>query len=106
MQFFEVFGSRNRLSLIGTIVAHAGFINDVIQKSIIAAAVLVGTVALTDYVSGTKQAREALKDMADAAKQWKDSAADTFYGRSEGRDFQKIFLRICGSICVDWWCGM
>ena len=53
----------------------------------VAAAVIAGTVALADYVSGAKQAREALQGMEDTAKQWKDTAAETFYGNSEGLSF-------------------
>ena len=53
----------------------------------VAAAVVVGTVALADYVSGAKQAREALEGMAETAEKWKDTAADTFYGNSEGLSF-------------------
>ena len=48
---------------------------------------IAGTVALADYVSGAKQAREALAGMEDTAKQWKDTAAETFYGNSEGLSF-------------------
>ena len=53
----------------------------------VAAAVIAGTIALADYVSGAKQAREALKGMEETAKQWKDAAAETFYGSSEGLSF-------------------
>ena len=53
----------------------------------VAAAVIAGTVALADYVSGAKQAREALQGMEDTAKQWKDTAAETFYGNREGLSF-------------------
>ena len=53
----------------------------------VAAAVIAGTVALADYVSGAKQAREALQGMEDTAKQWKNTAAETFYGNSEGLSF-------------------
>ena len=53
----------------------------------VAAAVIAGTVALADYVSGAKQAREALQGMEDTAKQWKDTAAETFYENSEGLSF-------------------
>ncbi len=53
----------------------------------VAAAVVVGTVALADYVSGAKQAREALEGMADTAEKWKDTAAETFYGNSDGLSF-------------------
>ena len=53
----------------------------------VAAAVVAGTVALADYVSGAKQAREALEGMEETAKQWKDTAAETFYSSSEGLSF-------------------
>ena len=53
----------------------------------VAAAVVAGTIALADYVSGAKQAREALAGMEETAKQWKDTAAETFYGSSEGLSF-------------------
>ena len=53
----------------------------------VAAAVIAGTVALADYVSGAKKAREALQGMEDTAKQWKDTAAETFYKNSEGLSF-------------------
>ena len=53
----------------------------------VAAAVVVGTIALADYVSGAKQAREALEGMAETAENWKDTAAETFYGNSEGLSF-------------------
>jgi len=53
----------------------------------VAAAVIAGTVALADYVSGAKQAREALQGMEDTAKQWKNTDAETFYGNSEGLSF-------------------
>ncbi|MFR6102048.1 MAG: phage tail tape measure protein [Christensenellales bacterium] len=53
----------------------------------VAAAVVAGTVALADYLSGAKQAREALEGMSETAKKWKDTAAETFYGQSEGLSF-------------------
>lgn len=53
----------------------------------VAAAVVVGTVALIDFVSGAKAAREALEGMAETAKTWKDTAAETFYNQSEGLSF-------------------
>ena len=53
----------------------------------VAAAVIAATIALADYVSGAKQAREALQGMEDTARQWKDTAADTFYSQSEGLSF-------------------
>ena len=53
----------------------------------VAAAVVVGTIALADYISGAKQAREALKGMEETAKSWKNTAAETFYGESKGLPF-------------------
>jgi TP901 family phage tail tape measure protein len=53
----------------------------------VAAAVVAGTVALADYLSGAKQAREALEGMNETAKKWKDTAAETFYAKSEGLSF-------------------
>ena len=53
----------------------------------VAAAVVAGTVALADYVSGAKKAREALKGMQETADEWKNTAAETFYGSSEGLSF-------------------
>lgn len=50
----------------------------------VAAAVVTATIAIADYVSGAKQAREALKGMQETADAWKDTAAETFYGNSEG----------------------
>ncbi len=53
----------------------------------VAVAVIAGTVALYDYVSGAKAAREALKGMEETAKSWKETAAETFYGSSKGLSF-------------------
>ena len=53
----------------------------------IAAATVTATVAFADYISGAKQAREALAAMNETAQQWKDTAAETFYGTSEGVSF-------------------
>ena len=53
----------------------------------IAAATIYATVAIADYVSGAKQAREALKGMQETADKWKSTAAETFYGSSEGLSF-------------------
>lgn len=50
----------------------------------VAIAVVAGTAALIDYASGAKQAREALEGMKKTAEDWKNTAADTFYGRSNG----------------------
>ena len=53
----------------------------------IATATIYATVAIADYVSGAKQAREALKGMQETADKWKSTAAETFYGNSEGLSF-------------------
>ena len=50
----------------------------------LAAAVVAGTVALIDYASGAKAAREALKGLEETAENWKNTAAETFYGNSQG----------------------
>ena len=47
----------------------------------IAAATVTATIAIWDYVSGAKQAREALEGMAETAENWKNTAADTFCGK-------------------------
>ena len=73
----------------------------------VAAAVVAGTVALVDYVSGARQAREALEGMNETAKKWKDTAAETFYGKSEGLSFfgmsENDFVRQTQS-AQDWLC--
>lgn len=53
----------------------------------VAAATIYATVAIADYVSGAKKAREALKGMQETADKWKSTAAETFYGNSEGLSF-------------------
>ena len=53
----------------------------------IAAATVTATVAFADYISGAKQAREALEAMQQTAEDWKNTAAETFYGTSEGLSF-------------------
>ena len=53
----------------------------------VAVAVVAGTVALYDYVSGAKAAREALEGMAETAKKWKEIAAETFYSKSSGLSY-------------------
>lgn len=53
----------------------------------VAAGVVVGTVALADFISGARAAREALKGMEETAKSWKETAAETFYNQSEGLSF-------------------
>ena len=53
----------------------------------IAAATVTATIAIWDYVSGAKQAREALKGMEETAESWKNTAAETFYGQSGGLSF-------------------
>ena len=53
----------------------------------VAAATIYATVAIADYVSGAKKAREALKGMQETADKWKSTAAETFYGNSKGLSF-------------------
>ena len=53
----------------------------------VAAATITATYAISDYVTGAKQAREALKGMQETAEEWKRTAAETFYGQSEGLSF-------------------
>ena len=52
----------------------------------VAAAVIYGTTALADYISGAKAAREALESMNQTAEKWKNSTASTFYTESRGLD--------------------
>ena len=53
----------------------------------VAAATITATYAISDYITGAKQAREALKGMQATADEWKRTAAETFYGQSEGLSF-------------------
>ena len=53
----------------------------------LSAALVYGAVKLVDYASGAKAAREALEGMAKTAKEWKETAAETFYGNSQGLSF-------------------
>ena len=53
----------------------------------LAAALVYGAVKLVDVASGAKAAREALEGMAKTAKSWKETAAETFYGSSQGMSF-------------------
>ena len=53
----------------------------------ITVATIAATVAIADYVSGARQAREALQGMAETAENWRNTAAETFYGQSEGLSF-------------------
>jgi len=50
-------------------------------------AVIAGSAALIDYASGAKQAREAMEGMQRTADKWKNTAAETFYGKSGGLSF-------------------
>ena len=53
----------------------------------LAAALVYGAVKLVDVASGAKAAREALEGMTKTAKSWKETAAETFYGSSQGLSF-------------------
>ena len=48
----------------------------------VAAAVAYGTFKLLDWATGAKKAREATQALIDKAKEWRDTAAETFYGKS------------------------
>lgn len=79
----------------------------------VAIAVVAGTVALIDYASGAKQAREALEGMTETAQKWKDTAADTFYGKSNaGLSFfgmsMEDFKKESGGVlsAADWLSGL
>ena len=48
----------------------------------VGAAVVYGVAKLYDWASGAKMAREATQALIDKAKEWKDTAAETFYGKS------------------------
>ena len=45
----------------------------------VAAAAVYGTYKFIDWASGAKQAREATQALIDTAKEWKETAAETFY---------------------------
>jgi len=53
----------------------------------LAAALIYGAVVLYDYASGAREARKALEGMAETAQNWKNTAAQTFYGSSDGLSF-------------------
>lgn len=75
----------------------------------LAAALVYGAIKLADYASGAKEAREALEGMAKVADDWKNNAADTFYGNSEGLAFfgmsESDFTRELQS-AEDWMNGL
>ncbi len=50
----------------------------------LAVAAVAATVAIADFASGAREAREALKAMNETAEDWKNTAAETFYGKSDG----------------------
>lgn len=66
----------------------SGFLKTLASSPAIWAAVGVaataGLIALVDYATGAKEARENLEELQKTAKSWKDTAADTFYGESKG----------------------
>ena len=47
-------------------------------------AIVYGSYKLYDWASGAKAAREALEGLEETAENWKNHAAETFYGTSEG----------------------
>ena len=85
---FVVKGFGNFATAVGAAGGGLGGFMTALAKSptvwlAVAAAVVVGTVALADYMSGAKQAREALKGLEETAKSWKDTAAQTFYNAND-----------------------
>ena len=75
----------------------------------LAAAIVYGAVKLVDVASGAKAARETLEGMNKTAKEWKETAAETFYSKSTGLSFfgmsKEDFTRTVGSTkesCPVW----
>ena len=75
----------------------------------LAAALVYGAVKLVDVASGAKAAREALEGMNKTAKEWKETAAETFYGSSSGLSFFGMsnddFVRTTASM-REWFSGL
>ena len=75
----------------------------------LAAALVYGAIKLVDYASGAKAAREALEGMAKTAKSWKETEAETFYGKSQGLSFFSMtkddFTRAVGN-SKEWMNGL
>jgi TP901 family phage tail tape measure protein len=75
----------------------------------LAAALVYGAIKLVDYASGAKAAREALEGMAKTAKSWKETEAETFYGKSQGLSFfgmtKDDFTRAVGN-SKEWMNGL
>lgn len=72
------------------------------------AALIYGAVKLVDYATGAKKAREALKGMDETARNWKTTAADTFYGKGGLSTFgmsEQDFLRD-QKLAQDWLNGL
>ena len=80
-----------------------------VAMAALAAALVYGAIKLVDVASGAKAAREALEGMQKTAKSWKETAADTFYGNSQGLSFfgmsKDDFTRAAGS-SRDWLKGL
>ena len=80
-----------------------------VAMAALAAALVYGAIKLVDVASGAKAAREALEEMQKTAKSWKETAADTFYGNSQGLSFfgmsKDDFTRAAGS-SRDWLKGL
>lgn len=81
------------------------------------AAVIYGAYKLYDYASGAKAAREALEGMNKTANEWKNTAAETFYGSGEGLGFfgmsaddfvasTKQTAKVTTTAVQDWMDGM
>jgi len=75
----------------------------------LAAALVYGAVKLVDVASGAKAAREALEGMNKTAKEWKETAAETFYSKSQGLSYfgmtKEDFVRTTASM-KEWFSGL
>lgn len=74
----------------------------------LSAALIYGAVKLYDYASGAKATREALEGMNKTADEWKNTAADTFYGKGGLSAFgmtKEDFVRTTQS-AEDWLSGL
>lgn len=58
----------------------------------VTAAVATGTIALLDYVTGAKAAREALESMVDVAERMKETQATTIYDTGSGDPLSRFGL--------------
>ena len=74
----------------------------------LSAALVYGAYKLYDYASGAKATREALAGMEKTARSWKDTAAETFYGKGGLSAFgmtEEDFVRSTQA-AADWLDGL